>query len=226
MIKASNVLAAAQKLLIDEDAVRWSVSELATWLNEALLQLADDVPTATAAAVALSLIEGPMQQLPEDVNSLLSPVANVTADDEGNITAWGRRVTPTDAYQLDCVEPQWRNPRYVRRSAEARHVVLDRANPRIYWVYPANDGTGKVMMNVSKKVVFDASSNDIADYEEQVNDLIPDDMEAALTNYVAFRAFSKDSQTAGAANLAASYHNLYMEQVGRPTVPQQGVQGA
>jgi len=90
---AKDVLERAQTFLQDPDAVRWPILELATALNDALLEICLVKPSACAETVILNLQPGTLQKLEADQAQFLRAVCNITSAAEAPRAA-GPAITP------------------------------------------------------------------------------------------------------------------------------------
>ena len=76
-MKASEIMSRASTILLDDDYTRWTMTELAMWLTDALREVALVVPKATSKNITIPLVEGTRQQLPANCQQLLRVVRNV-----------------------------------------------------------------------------------------------------------------------------------------------------
>lgn len=205
-MRARDIMSRARVLLQDEDSVRWPLTELADWINDGLREVAKQVPSAFARTEDIPLAEGVKQTLPTGYVRMLRPVSN--APFEGADRAPRRVVTVVDRRTLDAVQPDWHSER--RRSQQARHVMFDEADPRTFYVYPSNDGTGRLRAVVAARpvpVAAAGAADAIGSYAAEVG--VDDQYGNALVDYVLYRAFSKDAQFAGSIQRAAALFSQF-----------------
>lgn len=218
-LAASDVLDRARRILLDETSVRWPLPELVLWLNDGLRELVTLKPSSTAAPVILPMRAGTLQELPAEHISLLRVVRNIEAlpASPGAPPVPGRaiRICPRD--QLDTLNPDWHRPERVPFATQVRHYVYDETAPRVFYVYPGNDGEGLVEAIVSKMpalVELPASAPDeLSSYvgiELDVHEIYG----AALVDYVLYRAYSKDAQFAGNAARAGAHYGQFQGLIG------------
>lgn len=214
-MKASETMKRASRILLDEDYTRWTMTELADWLTDALREVALQVPTATARNMVLNLVEGTFQKLPATCQQLLRVVRNV--DVEGDNRVGKGVVTIVDRNALDAQNPNWHDGQYVRFKPYASHFIFDETDPLTFYVWPGNDGTGHLEAVVSvipNPVVPDAGSDpeNIDSYSMELD--ILDVYANLILDYTLYRAYCKDAQNAGAAQRAALYYQQFSQALG------------
>lgn len=222
MTPAAEILIKAGVLLNDEDAVRWSLQELADWLNAGQKAIVLAKPSALSGSVVLELSEGTLQGLPpltEETRyiALLRLLRNIT--DIGPPRVGGRAVRDTTRDILDSAEPNWHDGSRVPFKPAVRQYVFDEANPREFYVYPGNDGTGLIEAVVSilpAKIVAAVETGpvdptNIAHWATPIDlDPLYDDV---LLDYILFRAYSRDD-LAGNPGRAQAYYMSFANAVG------------
>jgi len=214
-MKASELMARASYILQDEDYTRWTMTELAQWVTDALREVALQVPTATARNIVVPLIEGTRQRLPDNCQQLLRVVRNI--DMEGDNRVGKGVLTIVDRRMLDSQTPNWHDGQYQRFKPYARHFVFDETDPLTFYVWPGNDGTGNIEAVVSvipKAVTPDAGADaeSLDSYGMQLD--ILDVYANLLLDYTLYRAYCKDSQNAGAAQRAGLYYQQFAQALG------------
>jgi len=201
---AAEILTRAGTVLQDTSHVRWTLPELADWLNEAQRSIILADPTANSATVTLNMVEGTLQSLTEEDQLLLLRVPrNLTGASEP--FTGGRVVRPTTRETLDGSEPNWHDPNVVSFKAEVRQYIYDEAEPRSFYVYPGNDGTGKVEAVVSLlPTMIDTAGTEISDYED-VEIGLPEPYSVVILDYLLYRAFAKDDIAADMTKAQVHY---------------------
>lgn len=213
MKTAQDVLTAAGTLLSDDGFVRWTLPELVTWMNAGLGAIVLQKPSATASTVAFPLVSGTLQTLPSEYLSILRPVRNLRG------TAADRQprkvLTVVDDTAISSLNPGWHDPYSVPFKQQVKHFIFDEANPRSFYVYPGNDGTGSIELVVCAKpatIVANGNENALASYAADLPlDLTYYD---ALLDYIMHRAYSKDMQFAGSANRAVMHYQQFARALG------------
>lgn len=214
-MKASELMTRASLILQDEDYTRWTMTELAQWVTDALREVALQVPTATARNIVVPLIEGTRQRLPDNCQQLLRVVRNI--DMEGDNRVGKGVLTIVDRRLLDSQNPNWHDGQYQRFKPYARHFVFDETDPLTFYVWPGNDGTGNIEAVVSvipQAVTPDqgADPENLASYGMTLD--ILDIYANLMLDYTLYRAYCKDSQNAGAAQRAALYYQQFAQALG------------
>lgn len=214
MPTGSDVLTRVATILQDEEHVRWPLPELCRWLNDAVKAILIAKPSANTQSVVLSMAVGTLQSLSNANHlALLRVTRNITG--EGPPRVGGRIIRPTSREALDTAEPNWHDPNEVRQAKEVRQYVYDEANPREFFVYPGNDGTGKIEAQVSvlptPLAVGSGDPDDIASYGGSIGLLEP--WGVPVQDYILFRAYSKDAIGADAGRSQAHF-NAFAATVG------------
>lgn len=214
---AKDVLQAASTTLQDSNNRRWSLDELRGYLNDGLKQIAFFKPSAVSETKRIAMQEGTYQELP-DGEHLLRVTRNITSAADETPRVGGPIITPIDRSMIDMQFANWHDSTEVPFSATVMHVMMDEENPRSFYVYPGNDGTGAieaVVSTVPAMIAAPASPTNIASYTATVD--IPTLYEGALRDYVLSRAYEKDAAIPGAAQRAAAYRQSFNGAVGMKT---------
>ncbi|CAB3972338.1 MULTISPECIES: DUF6682 family protein [Burkholderia] len=180
-IAATELITRAGHILQDEDHVRWTVSELLEWVNDAARETIVRRPAARSVATVLALVTGTRQALPEHGVELLDVVRNMAAD---GVTP-GRIVRRVDRQLLDDQNPDWHT---ARAKGVVKHFTFDERAPRIFYVYPPVVAGTKVETLHSELPPAIAAAADTLDMgAEYIN---------VILSYVCYRALAKDSEYA------------------------------
>lgn len=172
-IAASVILNSVATTLLDEDGIAYPASDLLGYLNEALRTTAFVKPDMYVLQTSVSLVAGILQTLPAVGIALLDIPQNAS----------GRVVTQVDLALLDEANRFW--PRGTQQ-AEVEHFTADPRTPRIFKVYPPNDGTGVVeMMYGAVPAALTSAADEIP---------VPDSYQYALTCFVLSKAYGKNSK--------------------------------
>lgn len=221
------IMEAAGTLLLDEGYDRWTLPELKKWINEAVKALILAKPSAHTSSIVVSLQSGTLQLVPHDGTPkplrIVAITRNIKEDASPRIA--GRAIRPTDRSLLDTQEPNWHESKYVKFRPEVRQYVFDEENPLEFYVYPGNDGTGKVEAVVSSLPALLANSGDenlIGSYEADLG--LQDIYLGPLTDYVCYRAQLKDDTAANVGRASIHFQNFATQvglkvQVERATSP-------
>lgn len=195
-MQASDVTERATITLLDPEHVRWPEPELRLYLTDALMALASVKPEAFAVTEALELVAGASQRLPEKAESLLSVES---LDESGGLHA----VEYCDASTLDRFNPGWRGE---QEKAKPVNYTHDARIPNEFYVYPpAISGTKVRVRYVPTPARVVSSDQDLG---------LTDRYLPALTDYVLYRSFLKDSESSVSAERAMNHLELFNSAVG------------
>lgn len=206
---ASDIFKRVLEILQDNKARRWTLPELCMWINDALREIALQKPTAVSRTIQMDLDEGTLQALPEDYLSFIKPVRNMVGGKPG------RTISTIHAATLDAQQPDWHSGRHVRFRPEVRHFVFDEADPRVFYCYPGNTGTGRIEVIAAREpdpVVPTGAGDAMSSYDVEMD--IQSIYSNPIIDFVLFRAYAKDSQNAGAAQRAVLYYQQFANSLG------------
>jgi len=214
MVKASEIIKKAQVLLIDPDATRWPLPELAGWIDSAINAILIAKPSANTHSITIELEQGTKQTLPTDIDP--RPMMFIAARRNINTDGTpGKVVTPVSIQKMDMSDPDWHSERRKRQAAV--HYLFDEKNPTEFFVYPANDGKGKLDITVACEVapiVPTGDVNNIASYGMTVG--LPEPYSEPIIDYVCYRAQSKDA-TGADAGRATLHYQAFAQAIGIKT---------
>jgi hypothetical protein len=200
---AQSVLQRVVITLQDPSAVRWTTAELVRYLNDGQRDIALIRPDATATPASMALAVGARQNLPAVGAKLLDVIRNSNGTQ--------RAIRLTSRAVLDAHNPDWYSK---AGTTDIRHYTFDSREPRVFYVYPP------AAVGASVEMVYSAYPANITEpsagalYTAVSGDLSVQDIFAnALTNYILYRAFSKDAETVN-ATAASTYYQLYQSMLG------------
>lgn len=203
---AGQILRRAATILQDETFVRWPLPELADWLNEAQRAIVQAKPSANSASVVLTLVQGTLQSLTNPDHLLLLRLPRNLKSSSPRYG--GRIIRPTTREEMDASEPSWHDPDVLPLEKEVRQYIYDEENPREFYVYPGNDGTGLVEALVSVlPAMIATTSTDIAAYDVLPIGL-PEPYAPVILDYILFRAFAKDDFAADVTRSRLHYQSF------------------
>lgn len=219
MAKASDIFDRVQRLILDETNVRWPLPELCDWLNDAQREIALQKPSASSENRVLALVAGTWQQLPADALSLLRVVRNIKAVGAapGLARTGGGAIRITSRDVLDAQQRDWHDGDVIRFTKTAKHYIYDEQDQRSFYVYPGNDGTGKVeaVLSVVPAPIAIADGADPAELTSYDIDLsLPDIYISALVDFICYRAYAKDAAYAGNSQRAALHYQQFANSLG------------
>lgn len=215
-VVASEVLSRVQTILQDAGNIRWPLAELASWLSDAMRAVTERYPAACTENVVLDLVQGTQQALPAPYTSLIRAICNVSGSPGTYVN--GKAVTPIQREILDAQKPYWHNADKTPYRKNAHHIIVDPVvGLETFWVYPGNDGTGKIQTICAKTpediaVTSPADPDDMGAYET-IELPFAHHWQAALMHYTIAMAFSKDMQFQGAAERAQAHMAMFTSAV-------------
>jgi hypothetical protein len=202
------IIELANVVLNDRDNVRWSLAEIAKWINEGVRAIILAKPSASSASVALQMAAGTLQKVP--TTGALTPLALVrlvrNLKDDKEPRQGLRIITATSRILLDAQDPNWHDTSRTLPKGQVRQYIFDEATPLEYYVYPANDGTGwveAVLSHLPTPLAATGEPTLIGSYEGDVG--LPEPYSVPLLDYVLHRCFSKDDLGQGPGRSAAHY---------------------
>lgn len=189
-VSAQSILDKVRLQLIDTGASqRWTDAELLDWVSEAQRAIVAAVPSASYKRTTISLVAGTRQSLPADGYKLL--------DIPRNLTAAGVEGSPCTSVDRAVLDRQYLTWHTANASGSVLHWTYDPNDPLSFFVFPRNDGTG------SLEVVYSAHPADVTSVSQDIS--VRDIFETPITDYVLYRAHSKDSDFAAGLQLAQAY---------------------
>ena len=197
-------MTAAGFALNDTSAVRWTYPELCFWINDGIRALILARPFAASQTVTIQMQAGTWQNVPIEYLTLLRLTRNISAVGPPRVGGRAIRITTHDALDTSC--PEWHNPKCVPYNSQVRQFIFDDDDPRSFYVYPGNDGTGIVEGIVSALPSMVVATGDItllASYAVDVD--VKDIYQAPILDYVLYRAMAKDDTDGTPAGSAAHF---------------------
>ncbi|MBV7408765.1 DUF6682 family protein [Maritimibacter sp. DP1N21-5] len=189
-ITAQDVIDRAALTLQDVDTVRWTTHEMLMWLQDAVRETAAIKPSTFAATIELSLEAGADQVLPDTATQMIRVLRNTD----------GAAITVVERHILDVMEPGWPTTAVVPFTDAVLHVIYDDEAPGEYMVYPGNTGNGSIQAVCCVPPVITETTDDITAKAA----IVP-----VLTDYLLFRAFSKEAGIPGSAARAQAHRALF-----------------
>jgi hypothetical protein len=192
-LSTASVIYKVQTVLQDLTGVRWSDVELLGWLNDGQRTVVMYKPNAYVRNVSVLMTQGTKQSLPADGVQLVNIPRNMGA----NGTTPGRVVRIVQQEMLDARLPNWHG---AATESEVQHYVYSVLDPKTFYVYPPNTGTGYV------EIAYGAEPPDATLGGAITLDNIYQTM---LLDYMLYRAFSKDTEFADQSR-STVYYNAFL----------------
>lgn len=189
-VVASSIISRARNQLADTGSPqRWTDAELLNWISDGQRAIVVADPTASQTVTTVAMVAGTRQTLPSGAHKLIHIYRNLSVSGTP-----GKACSYVPLSLLDTQYPSWHTDTAV---AAVTHWSYDENDPVGFYVYPRNDGTGRVELNYSVMPI------DLATTSTTIT--VRDIYQTALVDYVLFRAHSKDSDYAAGQALAAGY---------------------
>lgn len=205
----------------DYDHVRWSLAEIARWLNDAQDQIASLHPRAAADYTTLTLGAGSRQDL-----RLIDPtkrwirlfelVCNVVSTG-GTDALTGRTIRQVSRPALDFAFSNWRSK--PATATAVKEFTMDEREPFTFDVNPPVAAGTKVYALAAAKpapcMILTADGSDLADADEEFP--LADGYDIPAVDYVLFRCFNKDANDPSYASRAAAHLQVFQLAMGVET---------
>lgn len=199
-VAASSIIDRVRIQLIDLGSQkRWDDSELLKWLSDGQRTICEINPASTITRATVSLVAGTRQALPADANMLLNVIRNMNSD----LLTAGRAVRAAAMDLMDTYNPSWHTDTPNR---VVQNFVYDIDERWTFYVYPPNDGAGKV------ELTYSINPEELTALTDNI--IVRDNYQTALFDYVMFRALQKDSDFAAGTQQAAVYLSLFNATMG------------
>lgn len=197
-ILVSELLDNVREVIQDGLAVRWSDAELIDYLNDAVrsaIMIKPDINPITEVFVCVEGYKQNWSSLTTELVQLLDVISNTTAGGgtETPITFVKRNV-------MDLELPTWRT---APLNTTIQHYMYDPRQRDVFYVYPPAQAGATI----------EVCYTGVPDLATDVTDEVPliDIYAPALTNYVIWRAYTKDSDFAGNIQLAGGYYSAFFQ---------------
>lgn len=187
---------------------RWKVTDLLSYLRDALASLSSYRPDAFSSTEAVTLQPGRMQRLPEGAVSLSSIDSNVDGGESPVVVAnhtlaraFNMNNCGGDSRSKDCAG----NPQY-----RVRSYTYDPKAPNIFYVSPPVPSSGEYVVQAT--VVRNAPDIDASNW----NDDIGVDLKYVppIKEYMLGRAYGKETESVTSMRLASSHMAAFYQALG------------
>lgn len=204
-ITAQSIIRRCVETLQDNTSIRWPVSELVRYLNDAQREVILYRPDAAVTNASVPLVTGSRQNLPVGGTKLVEVVRNSAGTK--------RAVRMVNREILDAQLPGWHAQTGV---TEILHYMYDPREPRVFYVYPPAAATGAAVdLSYASMPADIAEPSEGALYTSVTGNLgVPDIYGNAVQDYVLYRAYTKDSEYAGNAARAQAHYGAFVNALG------------
>lgn len=199
---ASTIINDASTQLNDAGVTRWTTAELLSYLNRGQLEIATLVPNSNTATVSKQLAAGAKQTAPSDSIRIIEFVRNMGA----NGSTDGNAIRQIERKAMDRYIPSWSSD---TATAVVVHAMYDAEdNNAVFYVWPPQPViTPQYIELIYSQIpaTIAASTNNIT---------IADYYSNALLDYVLYRAFDKDSDSANQSARSQAHYQTFVSAIG------------
>lgn len=196
--EAKTIIDKALLALGDVAAVHWSTAELLAWLNAGQLELATLVPNANTVTVAKQLEAGSKQTAPSDTIRLIGFTRNLGVT--GLVP--GKAIRQIERKLLERYSPNWSTEPAAAIVVHAMYDAED--NNAVFYVYPPQP-----MVPQYIELIYAQIPAIIANATAGTKITVADFYQNALLDYVLYRAFGKDADSANQAVRSQEHYKMF-----------------
>lgn len=196
-VSAQSIIRRATDVLQDPTSIRWPISELARWFNDAQRQIVKVRPDAMNTTATMTLAAGARQDLD---NASLTPAPAKLIDITRNMAASSAKkvVTKVDKRILDAQIPGWMN---LTQAVDIVHFTFDERDPKTFYTYPPATSLAQL------EIMYSAFPTDITEPADgltytsigatgMANMSLPDIFADDVLDLILARAYGKDAEYA------------------------------
>lgn len=228
VITAANIITRVQALLQDDTGVRWPSSELLLWISDAQREICLLKPDAGAINDIVKLRANTTKQTLSGIqkdgsgtalggNRLLRVVRNIHATDFNDVSGngAGRSIRLVNRRILDSQFPDWHDPSaatgeaaFISTGGNIKNYIFDEIDPETFYVFPGV-ASGQ---NVYIEIVYAKVPADVGSTSDVID--IPDIYANAITDYVCYRALSKEADYAANEQRSQAHYQQFIQALG------------
>ncbi len=172
-VQAATIISQVQEVCNDTEGVTYTDADILEWVNDGQVSMSNLRPDLFTEPATMTLSEGIDQDLPETYSRLVRIICNMNG-----VTVNG----PVEMNDLNAFG-DWRND---DASATVTDYVYHEETPTKFMVYPKNDGTGSLFVDMVK------TPPAVTDLTGTLN--IRDSLAPAMLDWILFRLFSRDDE--------------------------------
>lgn len=200
-ISAQSIIHRVVDILQDTTSVRWPVPELVRYLNDGQREVVLYRPDATIKSATVSCAAGAKQALPSDGAKLIDVIRNSASGGTNKAVRLVAREV------LDAQIPNWYG---LSGELDVVHYTYDPRDPKTFFVYPPALTTTRVDITYSAFPTDVTEPADGSTYDDVAGNMdLPDIYGNVVTDYILYRAYSKDSEYAGNAQRAQAHYGAF-----------------
>lgn len=200
-ISAQSIIHRVVDILQDTTSVRWPVPELVRYLNDGQREVVLYRPDATIKSATVACAAGAKQALPSDGAKLIDVIRNSASGGTNKAVRLVAREV------LDAQIPNWYG---LSGELDVVHYTYDPRDPKTFFVYPPALTTTRVDITYSAFPTDVTEPADGSTYDDVAGNMdLPDIYGNVVTDYILYRAYSKDSEYAGNAQRAQAHYGAF-----------------
>ena len=211
-IKVIEVIKRVEDVLQDSN-VRWPRVELQNWLNESYLQIALLRPDASSKTGTLTCVAGSRQTITSGFSTalrLLDVVRNLASSSDKKV------VRLIDRSVLDDQRPAWHTD---TASVNIQNYTFDVRQPKEFFVFPPATTSAQLEVVYTDlpgtHSLSEANLHPTTGSSEVIK--VDDTYLSVITDWILYRAFSKDAEFAANAARAGAHYQTFMSSIGNKT---------
>ena len=211
-IKVIEVIKRVEDVLQDSN-VRWPRVELQNWLNESYLQIALLRPDASSKTGTLTCVAGSRQTITSGFSTalrLLDVVRNLASSSNKKVVRLIERSV------LDDQRPAWHND---TASVNIQNYTFDIRQPKEFFVFPPATTSAQLEVVYADlpgtHSLSEANLHPTTGSAEVIK--VDDTYLSVITDWILYRAFSKDAEFAANAARAGAHYQTFMSSIGNKT---------
>jgi hypothetical protein len=188
---------------MDPTGTRWPATELVAHLNDGQREIVMSRPDALSTQLQHSCTEGARQTLPPEAMALID-VTNVGI---GNF----RALRKVDRKMLDATQPTWLS---LAPSSNVVHFMYEPTEPRVFFLYqpPLAELLVDIVVSIYPTDVANPTGRAYSTVSGDIS--LPDVWANTLYSYIMFRAYNKDAEFGGNAQLAMTHYQQFKAGMG------------
>lgn len=191
-----HIVERAASLLQDTGHVRWTLTDLTDYINEAQSAIVKKVPAANITIADHILVEGTKQSLPADAIVLMDVIRNNPGGSPGPTIRW------VDMDIQNATVPDWHND---TAAVTVQEYMYDTDDPYTFWVYPPQTATPTTV-----EIKY-AANPPIINIGEDIT--LGDEFVNAIIEYMLHKAYSREVEYAGEDGKAAIHFKQFIREL-------------
>lgn len=215
--KVIDIVRRVEKIMQDESAVRWTRLELQDWLNDSYKEIVLVRPDANTLTGIVNCAAGTRQRLADPASMNLPNALRVIDVVRNTAAASNRRaVRLIDRRILDDQLPDWH---VATPGVNIQHWMYDMRVPKEFLVYPpAAVGAQLEIVYSQVPMAHTLTESQLDPANGNTTAIQLDDIYAnVITDYVLYRAYSKDAAYAANAGRASAHFSAFSNALGVKT---------